>query len=589
MTGPHPARGPHPLRGRGAALAVAAVLGACAQGPEHPPEAHEPGPRIQALLQDGREDVLVSPDGDTVLLRNELTDFYRDRDFRPAWTSPEGFLPRGDTLIQELHAAGEEGLDPEAYHREHVHRLIDEVQREHEEGQPVGDLLGELDLLLAEAFLRYTTDLRRGTIDPAEDGLTWRIPREDGTDPAFLNSVLAGDFATALDSLRPASPYYGRLREALARYRRIAEEGGWPRVPGGETLDEGMTGPRVAILRERLRMEGDPREAQLAMATSRPDSFDANLFRALELFQERHGITSDSRLGPETLEALNVSVEERIRTLRLNLDRWRWLPRDLGERHLIVNVAGFEMVVVEGQEAVMTMDVVVGQEGWQTPIFRDTMEYVVVNPYWNVPRSIADEEIVPAAESDPGYLARNRYEVVTQDGNVVDARAVDLRDERYRIRQRPGPGNALGNVKFLFPNDHDIYLHDTPAQELFSRAGRAFSHGCIRVAEPERLARYLLRSSTDRPPEDYDRLRQESGEQWVAMERPLPVYVLYFTAWAGANGRVRFYRDVYGRDAQVDEVARHKLPEERLPTRAGPRRPDSASTVTDVLPGRPPS
>lgn len=588
MTASNPARGTS-LRGRCAALAAAVVLAACAKGPEHPPEAHEPGPRIQTLLQDGREDVLTSPDGDTVLLRDELTDFYRDRDFRPAWTSAEGLLPRGDTLIRMLHAVDEEGLDPEAYHREHVHRLIDEVQGEHDEDQPVGDLLGELDLLLSEAFLRYTTDLRRGTIDPAESGLTWHVAREDGTDPAFLNSVLQGDFAAARDSLRPATPYYERLREALARYRRIAEEGGWPTVPEGETLDEGMTGPRVAILRERLRVEGDPREVQLAMETNRPDSFDTNLFRALELFQERHGITSDSRVGAETLKALNVSVEERIRTLRLNLDRWRWLPRDLGERHLIVNVAGFEMVVMEGQEAAMTMDVVVGQEGWETPIFRDTMEHVVVNPYWNVPRSIAEEEVIPAAESESDYLARNRYEVLTQDGDVVDAEAVDLRSERYRIRQRPGPENALGDVKFLFPNDHDIYLHDTPAQELFSRAGRAFSHGCIRVAEPERLARYLLRTSTERPPEDFDRLRQESGEQWVTMERPLPVYILYFTAWAGDDGRVRFYRDVYGRDAQVDQVARRKLPEEPSPPQARPARPDTASTVTDDLPEGPPS
>ncbi|MBW3535042.1 MAG: L,D-transpeptidase family protein, partial [Gemmatimonadetes bacterium] len=277
-----------------------------------------------------------------------------------------------------------------------------------------------------------------------------------------------------------------------------------------------------------------------------PAAYDSAMARAVERFQRRHGIVPDGTVGAETRAAMNVPVEDRIRSIKLNLDRWRWLPRDLGEHFVMVNVAGQEMAVVRDGEPALTMNVIIGEVANQTPIFQDTMEHIVVNPYWNVPQSIAEEELWPKVERDPTYLARNDYEVVGSG----DAR---------RIRQKPGRSNALGHVKFLFPNDLNIYLHDTPTGHLFSRSARAFSHGCIRLERPDDLARYLFTHATDRGADEYDALRARSTEQWVNLSEKLPVYVLYFTAWADEEGNTRFYPDVYARDRAMDTLARAKL------------------------------
>ncbi len=214
--------------------------------------------------------------------------------------------------------------------------------------------------------------------------------------------------------------------------------------------------------------------------------------------------------------------------------------------YLLVNVAGFELEVVQGDKAIESMNVVVGETANRTPLFQDTLEYMVVNPYWNVPASIAQEEILPALQRDPNYLARNNMEMVRTGGSV-------------RIRQRPGAGNALGNVKFLFPNEQDIYLHDTPADHLFRQESRAFSHGCIRVERPDDLARTLLSALSDRDPSEYDRLRRRSGEQWIEFDEKIPVYILYFTAWADADGTLRFHDDIYERDRSLEAEQQEKL------------------------------
>jgi murein L,D-transpeptidase YcbB/YkuD len=264
-------------------------------------------------------------------------------------------------------------------------------------------------------------------------------------------------------------------------------------------------------------------------------------------------------VGAETLEAMNVPAQERLLQVLLNLDRWRWLPRELGERYVLVNVAGFELAVMENHAPVLRMNVVVGKDGWRTPFFQDSLEFIVVNPYWNVPPSIVRRDLVPAVERDPGYLARNGYEVLNRSGRRVDPYAVNVSSDAYTIRQRPGSNNALGEVKFVFPNAMNIYLHDTPAKHLFERSRRAFSSGCIRVEKPRELAEYLLRTATTTPPGTYERLRETGREQWVELDEKLPIYILYFTAWADEQGSVRFYQDVYRRDSAMSHLARAKL------------------------------
>lgn len=390
--------------------------------------------------------------------------------------------------------------------------------------------------------------------------LPWLIPRPEAVASELLDeAVRQEDPAAVTAALRPSAPFYHHLRGALARYGAAVQAGGWQRVGAGATLREGDRDARVRELRARLLAEGDPAELALLEGAPDHDLYGPALVRAVEHFQRRHGLAPDGAVGAATLEALNVPAEERLLALRLNLDRWRWLPADPGSRYILVNVAGFELVVMEGEEDVMRMDVIVGQEAYRTPLFQDTLEYVVVNPYWNVPRSIAQREIIPSALRDRGYLARNDYEVVDASGRQVDPYSADISSRRYTIRQRPGPKNALGEVKFLFPNAMDIYLHDTPARHLFGETHRTFSSGCIRVEKPRELAEYLLATSTSRPAGTYDRLRRSGREQWVALDEKLPIYILYFTAWAEPDGSVRFHPDVYERDRAVAALARAEL------------------------------
>ncbi len=324
-------------------------------------------------------------------------------------------------------------------------------------------------------------------------------------------------------------------------------------------MREGSSRPGIAALRARLAGGDDAREAELARAgESRPNVFDDRLAEALRHFQERNGILDDGVLGPRTRAELNRSVEDRIADLELNLDRWRWLPRQLGERYIVVNVAGFELEMDEHDRPVERMRVVVGKTGWNTPVFADTMRYLIVNPYWNVPESITEEEVAPKVMSDPGYLQRNRFQVLRGD-RVVDPGSVDwTRPATFRVRQQPGPDNALGRLKFMFPNDRNIYFHDTPADHLFSRTERAFSHGCIRLEKPKELARALLPRVAGRSASAVDSLLATDKEQWVRFDRGVPVYILYFTAWADEDGTVRFYPDVYGRD-RVLELQRRQV------------------------------
>jgi murein L,D-transpeptidase YcbB/YkuD len=269
--------------------------------------------------------------------------------------------------------------------------------------------------------------------------------------------------------------------------------------------------------------------------------------------QQRFGLESDGAAGKGTIEALNVPADVRLLSIKLNLDRWRWLPRDLGSRYFFVNIPGFDLVVMEGDKEAMRMNVVVGKEGLKTPFFRDSLESIVVNPYWNVPPSIAEKEVIPAMQRDPGYLARNNFE---SDGHGG-------------FRQRPGPKNALGEVKFLFPNDFDIYLHDTPARNLFNEPVRAFSHGCIRIQKPRELAEYLLRTATSRPAGEYDRLRATGREQWVQLDEKIPIYIMYFTAAADSAGSAYFYGDIYDRDAALKAETAAKLGSDSLAGHAG--------------------
>lgn len=538
-------------------LAALLTLGACDREPKG-----EPSPYIQELLSGAEGPVTMElPDGDTLTVSEPVIEFYRQRGYRQAWSDYDDIEERGWRLLEVMEAAGEDGLDPERYRYPTAYRMVQQVEEDSLSESDEPRQMAQVDLVLSEVFGRYANHLSGGVIDPSESGLDWRIPKDSADVFALLTSMAAeADPDSVLRALRPDAPEYRLLMQQLARYREIAAQGGWPAVPEGTPTDVGERGDGVRLLRQRLIAEGDAEEVRLAQSGSAaPDRFDEALGDALEHFQVRHGLTADGRIGPATLAELNVDAERRVQQIRLNLDQWRWLPRELGERYILVNVAGFEMEYVEDDSVALAMNVVVGQEGWETPIFADTMESIVFNPYWNVPQSIKQEEVIPAIRRDPGYLTRNNMEAVA-GGRAVSPSSLNYGNlEAYSYRQKPGPRNALGQVKFLFPNSDNIYLHDTPADQYFSASSRAFSHGCIRLEKPLELARLLLDRVTERSAGDVEKLISRQGEQWIKVTELLPVYILYFTAWAGRDDTMRFYPDVYERDRRLEEQVTETL------------------------------
>jgi L,D-transpeptidase YcbB len=544
------------------AAAAAVLTTACGPGE---PEAL-PGEVLRLTLAALAEDsVLNLATGDTVRISATTAEFYAQRGYAAAWVGSRELLDRGRALHESIGRADEDGLNPVRYGHDVALRMLAALEvtdrRERLPDSVAVQYLAEVDVLLTEGMGRYAHDLVMGTLDPAEAGIEWRIRTEVPYVDVVLNNLLNGSEPHEVVAyLRPSIPYYERMRAALAHYRAAAEAGGWPAVPSGETLKEGERSHGVALLRQRFMRGTNRNEAELAAAgAGDPTLFDASLMQAVQRFQSRHSIEADGAVGEETLRELNRTVEDRIAEMKLNLDRWRWLPNDLGERFVMVNIAGFELEVVDQGRAVQTMNVVVGKLERQTPVFADSIQHVVVNPYWNVPDGIYRMDVRPAMDRDPRYLARNNMEMVNG-----------------RVRQRPGPNNALGRYKFIFPNEFNVYLHDSPQGHLFSRTSRDFSSGCIRIERPEEFARLLLDMQTDRGAGQLDAMLTSWNERWIKLDRPLPVYLLYFTAWVEEDGTVRFHHDVYGRDDKLEEQV-----EERLEGGAG-----TAARVAARAPGR---
>lgn len=484
-----------------------------------------------------------------------LQQFYSRRMYEPVWFGDHGLLSIAGTVPGLFASTVSDGLRPEDYDYTALRRAVAAYQAGQRPLPPA-----ELELALTDAVLAYASDMLRGRVRPEEVYSNWEsAPRELDLARYLQEAIDAGQLIPSLRRLAPRHAHYHRLRELLSRYRLLELQGGPETVPPGETLKPGMRSPRVAALRRRLSRIGD---LAAAAGEAPSDLFDAALESAVKRYQTRHGLEPDGVAGARTLGSLNVPLAQRIRTIELNMERWRWLPRDLGDRFITVNIAGFQLYVVEQDEVTMTMPVVVGKRYHSTPVFSGSMTYLVFSPYWNVPQSIAVNEMLPKLRENPDYLEQESMEVFRGweqpvrplESAAIDWPGVDAAGFPYRFRQLPGPHNALGRVKFMFPNKYSVYLHDTPAKGLFSRAARDFSHGCIRVSQPMELAEYLL---SDQPEWDAERIARAADrgvEQSVPLARPWPVHVLYWTSWVGREGAVHFRADVYGRDEQLAEA-----------------------------------
>ena len=502
-----------------------------------------------------------------VVLRSpsQVSAFYMLRGYQPAWLNAAGPSTSAEILVNSVGQADLEGLGSQDYHAERLEAALAAF-----DSGAVHSIqsAADLDLLLTDAFLTYGTHLASGRLDPRSVHGSWTIDRPSKDLTAALQEALARNgIKEALERLSPSFPEYGGLRTALAQYRAIAERGGWPRIDAGPKLEMGMRGTRVNALRARLRVTGDLDEYDAretspgSSSVASEGSFDGALLAGVGRFQHRHGLEVDGVVGPQTLKALNVSVWERLRQLEVNLERWRWLPDDLGTRYIVVNIPSYELFVVEDGRRVMEARVVVGKSMQQTPVFSATMRYLVLDPYWNIPHKIAVEEMLPQLRRNPYSLFHQNIRVfdTRAGGQEIDPESVDWHAVRaatfhYRLRQNPGNGNALGRIKFMFPNRHSVYLHDTPARHLFARAQRSFSHGCIRLSRPVDLAEYLLKGN---PKWSRDVILSSMGtgrERSVPLPESIPIHLLYWTAWVDADGIVHFRNDIYGQDNPLEQA-----------------------------------
>ncbi len=479
-----------------------------------------------------------------------LFEVYRENGFQPFWLADTSLSEAAMVLLDTLENADQHGLVPQAYNTETITALLDASSSAERT---------RLDLALTDGFLRYVHDLSEGQ-NKARKAFP-ELFSEAGSPAfsplkAFQFEGHPGGLQGYFSALGPQHHYYRQLTEALAEHRKIVELGGWPTIEDGPTLHPAESDSRVVQFRELLITTGD-----LERASEQGDLYDPETVAAVKRYQQRHGLSADGVIGPKTLAVMNVPVAERIEQLELNLERWRWHDRELGDTYILVNIAGFDLKAVRQNRLELEMRVIVGKLHHETPVFSDRIRYTEFNPFWNLTPHIARTETLSHLRKDPGYLAEHNIRLFSSWGSdavELDPRTIDWQSvtpramNRYKLRQDPGVWNALGTMKFVFPNKYSVYLHDTPNHDLFSAANRAFSHGCIRLSDPAALAVFLL--SEQKGP--WDRTRVDSivkaGKRTiVSLDQKVPVHLAYLTAWHDEEGVLHFSEDLYGRDDKL--------------------------------------
>jgi murein L,D-transpeptidase YcbB/YkuD len=509
---------------------------------------------IQSLVTNGNLDGMRWPNFSDY--RTWLQKFYEPAGYAPAWVQGSQPVAQVSPLIQVFKDAWKKGLDPEDYDASRWEERIRTLQ-----GSANGPAVARFDVAFTVCSMRYISDLRIGRINPTHFKFGLSVQQKKYDLAEFLRDriMTTSNPETVLDQVEPPFPGYRRTEQALARYIELAHNDDGEKLPDvTKPIDPGQSYAGVPRLTRLLRLVGDlPADATLPADSQ---TYGGALVDAVKRFQRRHGLDDDGRLGSATIKQMNVPLPDRVRQLQLTLERWRWLPSEFSAPPIIVNIPDFRLRVLdENNKVTMDMRVVVGKAmRTQTPVFTRDMTYVVLRPYWNVPPSILRSEIIPAIQRDRGYIARKNFEVATYDGKVVTSGEVSddvlaqLRAGKLMVRQKPGPANALGLVKLMFPNEYNVYLHSTPSPELFSRSRRDFSHGCIRVEKPAELAAWALRNS---PGWTLERVKQgmQSGKDdaTVSLTKKIPVFIVYGTALAYENGEVHFSDDIYGHDAQL--------------------------------------
>lgn len=484
--------------------------------------------------------------------------FYDERNYQYVWFRDGRPTRKVATLLKRLDRVDLHGLDAAHYGMPGLTVAVQKI---------TSATIPAMEIRLTRVLIDYAGDLSGGSVKP------WKVARgiyrrPKRPDPMTLMTRAADsdDFDAFLKSYEPRNRRYRYLMLGLRKYRAIAANGGWGKISTGGKLKKGMKNRRVAQARRRLMITGDIR----TMGAD-PELFDGAMVEAVRRFQRRQGLWVAGFIGPETLRAMNVPVKHRINQILINMERRRWMPKALGKRYVWVNISDFYMKLVENDKTIHVAKIVVGKTYHKTPIFSGTMKYIIFNPYWNVPYSIATKEMLPKLKKNPGYLDRGNYLLLTRSGDnssAISPRSVDwsqysTKNFPYFIRQKPGRGNALGNMVFMFPNRFNVFLHDTSSRHLFDRyRTRTFSHGCMRVQNPARFAALLLNDKSGWSPARIRRVTNPTGERkqsYVRLQTPIPVHITYLTAFATKAGEVNFRNDVYRRDAQLIRVLNRTL------------------------------
>jgi murein L,D-transpeptidase YcbB/YkuD len=474
----------------------------------------------------------------------------------PLWVTKDGPGGKAAILFEVIKKSNRDGLFPEEYQSNRIASLW--------KGTTAEELI-ELDSLLTLALIRYAHDAQKGRARTgAEKSPSLQLAQNEGL-PVFdaltltQDALLSNDLNQFLENLLPRHKYYRNLRDALPRYRQLDATGGWRQTAFGKSIHPGEQDARIPAIRTRLQMEGF-----LPSTSAGTSVYDPELAQAVSLFQTLHGLTGDGVIGKSTIAAMNITAEQKVRQIILNLERWRWEAHTLGQKYVLVDIAGFTLEAIENDTLILEMPVVVGMQEHETPVFSDIIQYVEIHPFWHVPAKIARDEMLEELRKNPHYLNKQHIRLFsdrTSEAEELNPLAMDWKQVspqqmgRFKLRQDPGKWNALGAIKIAFPNSLNVYMHDTPSQSYFKRTSRAFSHGCIRLSNPRQLALFLLGGvEKGWTMERLDDIIAADKRSILRLPSPLPVHITYQTVKSDESGRVSFHRDIYNRDPQLAEI-----------------------------------
>lgn len=505
---------------------------------------------IRTYCENMRQKLEVEISGTSIAMHDIIAEYYERRNFSPAWNQQQDI----SDLLQLIDESKLEGLIPEDYHKSALLRYQNVIES-FDKVPP--KLKAEFDLILTDALLRLVYHMIFGKVDPVRLDPNWNIYIEvnDIDPPVLMKNILsAASLYTFIDQHRTKDLLYLKLQKFLAYYRDIAASGGWLQINDGPTIKPGMHDERITQIRARLLATADIQDTIVTDSTL----YNELLEKGIQRFQYRHGLEEDGLIGKGTIATLNIPVEDKIDQIRVNLERLRWILDVASPDYILINIARFRANYVLNNKLIWYGRVQVGKPYRQTPIFEAYLKYMVVNPTWTVPPTILKKDVIPAIKRDPGYLQKKNMKVITHSGKIVDPGSINwsqypAKNFPYAIRQDPGPANALGRIKFIFPNKHFVFLHDTPSKGLFGRTERTFSSGCIRVENPFDLAEELLRDQDNWNRKKIDELVKSKKTKTIYMKDQLPVYMLYFTAFPDIEmeDTMHFRKDVYDRDNRV--------------------------------------